>query len=77
MSDQSEGLGRNAIISIMVTASGDKLTRAQAARTWDKTIHPLGEKQTRFPGGLLTGYVKPQEGTRKRTAAGNARFQAD
>ena len=70
--DQSEGLGRSAIISIVVTASGGKLTREQAARTWDKTIHPLGKKL-----GLLTGYVKPQEGTSKRTAAGNAQLQAD
>ena len=49
---------------MIITASGGLLTRKQALRTWDKTVHPLGKKL-----GLLTGYVKPQEGTSKRTAA--------
>lgn len=68
--DQSEGLTRGAILSLIVKASGGKLTRKQAARTWDKTIHPFGKKI-----GLLTGYVKPQEGTSKRTAAGDLDLQ--
>ena len=52
------------------TASGGKLSRAQAINTWDKTILPLGKRL-----GLLTGYVKPQEDTSKRTAAGNIALQ--
>ena len=68
--DQSEGLTRGAILSLIVKASGGKLTRQQAARTWDKTIHPYGKKI-----GLLTGYVKPHEGTSKRTAAGALELQ--
>ena len=68
--DICEGLNRMAIISMVQTASGNKLTREQAARTWDKTIHPLGKRL-----GLLTGYVRPQEGTSKRTAAGSAEHQ--
>ena len=55
---------------MVIKASGGKLTRGQAARTWDKTIHPYGKKL-----GLLTGYVKPQEGTSKRTAAGDLELQ--
>ena len=71
--DQSEGLGRRSIISMVVTASGGKLSREQAARTWDKTIFPLGHKL-----GLLTaGYVQPQAGTSKRTAAGAINLQRD
>ena len=68
--DECEGLSRRAIISMVRTASGGKLTRGQAARTWDRTIHPLGKAL-----GLLTGYVKPQEGTSKRTAAGAIEHQ--
>lgn len=42
-------------------------------RTWDKTIQPLGHSL-----GLLTkGYVKPQEGTSKRTAAGKESLQRE
>ena len=70
--DQSEGLSRRAIISMVVTASGGVLSRTQSARTWDKTIHNLGQKL-----GLLTGYVKPQSGTSKRTAAGSIKLQRD
>lgn len=70
--DQSEGLGRRSIISIVRTASGGKLTRLQSQRTWDKTIFPLGQRL-----GLLTGYVKPQSGTSKRTAAGAVNLQRD
>ena len=55
---------------MVVTASGGKLTRAQASGTWDKTIYPYGRKL-----GLLTGYVKPQEGSSKRTAAGDEKLQ--
>ena len=54
------------------TASGGKLSHVQAARTWDKTIFPLGQRL-----GLLTGYVKPQSGTSKRTAAGAVKLQRD
>ena len=58
---------------MVVTASGGKLSREQAARTWDKTIFPLGHKL-----GLLTaGYVQPQAGTSKRTAAGAINLQRD
>jgi len=70
--DQSEGLSRQSIASMVVTASGGKLTRDQALRTWDWTVFPLGQKL-----GLLTGYVKPQDGTSKRTAAGNRDLQRD
>ena len=44
----------------------------QAAHIWDRTIMPLGRKW-----GLLTGYVKAQEGTSKRTAAGAEKLQRD
>ena len=70
--DQSEGLGRQAICSMVVTASGGTLTREQAFRTWDKTIYPYGKKE-----GLLTGYVLPQAGSSKRTAAGSIKLQRD
>lgn len=70
--DQSEGLERSAIVSMVLTASGHQLTRQQARATWDKTILPYGRKL-----GLLTGYVKPQAGTSKRTAAGNEALQRD
>ena len=70
--DQSEGLSRRSIISMVLTASGGKLSRVQAQRTWDKTIFPLGQKL-----GLLTGYVQPQAGTSKRTAAGAINLQRD
>ena len=70
--DQSEGLGRRAITSMVVTASGGKLSRTQAERSWDRTIYPFGKKLL-----LLTGYVKTQEGTSKRTAAGNVQLQRD
>lgn len=70
--DQSEGLGRQTIASMIITASGNTLSRDQALRTWDKTIHPLGKQL-----GLLTGYVKPQEGSSKRTAAGAVDLQRD
>ena len=70
--DQSEGLSRTTIISMVVTASGGTLSRDQAKRTWDKTILPFGQHI-----GLLTGYVKAQEGTSKRTAAGKIELQRD
>ena len=70
--DQSEGLGRRAIISMVIAASGGNLSRAQASRTWDKTIYPYGKRN-----GLLTGYVLPQEGTSKRTAAGSVKLQRE
>jgi hypothetical protein len=59
-------------VSLVITASGGKLSREQAERTWDKTIHNLGRKL-----GLLTGYVKAQAGTSKRTAAGAMALQRD
>ena len=68
--DQSEGLSRAAIVSMVMTASGNELTLQQARATWDKTVLPYGRKL-----GLLTGYVKPQAGTSKRTAAGNVDLQ--
>ena len=66
--EQSEGLSRQLIVSMVMTAG--KLTRKQAENTWDKTIMPFGRKL-----GLLTGYVKTQEGTSKRTSSGNASLQ--
>lgn len=54
----------------MIVASGGTLSRAQAERTWDKTIYPYGKAMN-----LLTGYVKPQAGTSKRTAAGARNLQ--
>ena len=63
--EQSEGLDRSLVIKMVQTASGGKLTREQATNTWQKTIHPFGMKL-----GLLTGCVKTQEGTSKRTASG-------
>ena len=59
-------------MEMVVTASGGKLTRKQAANAWDQTIHPLGKEL-----GLLTGYVKPQEGSSKRTAAGAVELQRE
>ena len=55
---------------MVVKASGNKLTRKQAEHTWDRTIMPFGRRI-----GLLTGYVKAQEGTSKRTAAGSIDLQ--
>ena len=66
----SEPLPRQNILDMIMTASGGKLTPDQAARTWDNTIHPLGRKL-----GLLTGYVRTQDGTSKRTAAGKIQHQ--
>ena len=68
--DKSEGLSRRLIIEMVVTASNGKLNLEQAGRTWDRTIFPLGKKL-----GLLTGYVTPQAGTSKRTAAGDRELQ--
>ena len=70
--DQSEGLTRQTIASMIRVASGNTLSRQQSLRTWDKTIHPFGREN-----GLLTGYVKPQTGTSKRTAAGKESLQRD
>ena len=58
------------IIAMVQKASGGTLTIAQAAHTWDRTILPYGKNI-----GLLTGYVKPQEGSSKRTAAGDPVLQ--
>lgn len=55
-----------------MTASGGSLTREQAMHTWDRTIMPYGKKM-----GLLTGYVKAQEGSSKRTASGKMKLQHD
>ena len=66
----SEGLSRGLIIDMITTAGGGKISRSQAVNIWDKTMLPLGKKL-----GLLTGYVKPQAGTSKRTAAGKPKLQ--
>lgn len=55
---------------MVTTASGGYLTPLQAANIWDRTILPMGKKM-----GILTGYVKPQQGTSKRTAAGCRKLQ--
>ena len=68
--ERSEGLSRGMVLQMIQKASGFTLTLSQAAHTWDRTIHPYGRKI-----GLLTGYVKPQEGTSKRTAAGDPALQ--
>jgi len=68
--DQSEGLTRSEIIDIVRSASGWTLTTAQATYTWDDSIHKFGKK-----AGLLCGYVKPQQGTSKRTADGSVKLQ--
>ena len=70
--DASEGLPRRTIVEMVITASGGKLNRTQAEHAWDQTIHPLGKQL-----GLLTGYVKPQEGSSKRTAAGAVDLQKE
>ena len=57
---------------MIVSASGGKLSFNQAKNTWDKTIYPYGKKH-----GILTGYVKAQEGSSKRTASGNIVLQRD
>ena len=68
--EKSEGLCRGAILEMIQRAAGNKLTLAQCAHTWDRTVFPYGQKL-----GLLTGYVKPQGGTSKRTAAGAPELQ--
>ena len=68
--EQSEGLSRSIICSLVRVASGNKLSKKQSANCWDRTIFPLGRKL-----GLLCGYVKAQQGTSKRTASGNAGLQ--
>ena len=68
--EKSEGLSRRLIVQMVVTAGGGKLTTAQAESLWDQTILPMGKRL-----GLLTGYVKTQEGSSKRTAAGDPKLQ--
>lgn len=68
--EKSEGLSRRMIIQMIQRASGFKLSLTQAGHTWDRTVHPYGKAL-----GLLTGYVKPQAGTSKRTAAGDPVLQ--
>ena len=70
--EQNEGLSRAAICDMIVKASGGELTRKQAQNTWDKTIHPYGKRN-----GILTGYVKSQDGSSKRTASGDIQLQHD
>ena len=41
-----------------------------ATNSWDRTVHKYGKDK-----GLLTGYVKAQAGTSKRTTAGNLDLQ--
>ena len=55
---------------MVMTAGGGKLTKQQAESLWDQTIMPLGKEL-----GLLTGYVRAQEGSSKRTAAGDPKLQ--
>ena len=54
----------------VVKTAGGTITRTQAANTWDQTVLPFGKKL-----GLLTGYVKPQAGSSKRTASGKLELQ--
>lgn len=68
----NEPLSRSNIIAMVVTAGGGKITQAQAEGTWDRTIFPLGRDL-----GLLTGYVRAQEGSSKRTAAGAVKKQTE
>ena len=68
--EKSEGLSRSLIVAMVQKASGGTITKMQASHTWDRTIMPLGREL-----GLLTGYVCPQEGTSKRTAAGATAIQ--
>ena len=70
--EQSEGLPRRLIIEMVQEASGGELSYSQAANTWDKTVHKRG-----MDNGILTGYLKTQEGTSKRTAAGNSALQLE
>ena len=67
---QSEGLSRRLCIDLVETAGAGRITRTQATYMWDQTILPLGKKL-----GLLTGYVKTQAGSSKRTAAGSVELQ--
>ena len=67
---QSEGLPRRLCIDFVHTAGGGTITKQQAASMWDQTILPYGKKM-----GMLTGYVKAQAGTSKRTAAGAVELQ--
>ena len=53
-------------------AADGEISYTQAANTWDKTIHQRG-----LDNGVLTGYLKTQEGTSKRTAAGNSALQLE
>lgn len=68
--EKSEGLSRQLIIKMVIAAGGGDISRAQATCLWDQTILPLGKRL-----GLITGYVAPQEGTSKRTAAGSPALQ--
>lgn len=70
--DQAEGLCRRDIVKMIQTASVKDITYDQAARCWDRTVHQYGRD-----AGLLTGYVKPQAGSSKRTAAGSVDLQTD
>ena len=67
---QSEGLTRRLIIDMVETAGDGRITRKQATWLWDQTILPFGRRL-----GLLTGYVKTQAGSSKRTAAGSVELQ--
>lgn len=52
------------------TASGNSMSKKQATYFCDQTLLPYGKKL-----GLLTGYVRTQAGTSKRTAAGAVALQ--
>ena len=68
--EKSEGLSRRHCIAMVKDAGGGELTSRQAENLWDNTVFRLGQQK-----GLLCGYVKPQDGTSKRTAAGKKALQ--
>ena len=68
--ENSEGLPRRLISRMVLTAAPKGTSLETATRSWDRTILPYGKKH-----GLLTGYVKAQAGTSKRTQAGNEQLQ--
>ena len=53
-------------------ASGGSLNLKQARNHWDRTCLRYGKDNN-----ILTGYLKTQEGTSKRTAAGNTDLQRE
>ena len=68
--ENSEGLPRRLIAQMVQKAAVGDVSLYTATNSWDRTIHKYGKDN-----GLLTGYVKPQAGTSKRTTAGNVELQ--